>query len=211
MEPEECGTRTADMAGLDRSEPQDRRLKNSENGGSRTADPAFAEPRDLRPSYTDKRKTDKSYMEVCPSVTDRQEEEKSLPTFWMPVSSPLLSLKWHGYLKTPLSGCSTQIASVLGTPRCHKAVCAAGSKNWMSWRCVIRSGSYEAIVSGRFVIPPSIPCLCCSIASQREKAIWRWIPTSTVSGLSKGSDHHVTHQPAKVHYGDFGEGRLYSP
>lgn len=78
MAPENCGTRTADMEGLDLSEPQDRRFKSSENGGSRTAEPAFAEPQILRPSYTDKRKTDTSYMEVSPSVTDRADEEKEL-------------------------------------------------------------------------------------------------------------------------------------
>lgn len=78
MAPENCGTRTADMAGLDLSEPQDRRFRSSENGGSRTAEPALTEPQILRPSYTDKRKTDTSYMEVSPSVTDRADEEKEL-------------------------------------------------------------------------------------------------------------------------------------
>lgn len=69
MEPEECGTRTSDIAALDSPEPQDRRFKNGENSSSRTADAAPAEPQNLRPSYTDKRKNDESYIEVSPSVT----------------------------------------------------------------------------------------------------------------------------------------------
>ena len=76
MEPEKYGTRTADIAAFDCSEPQDRQLKNNGNGGSRTAGPALAEPQDLRPSYIDKRKTDKSYMEVSPSVTEGLDEEE---------------------------------------------------------------------------------------------------------------------------------------
>ena len=76
MEPEECGTRTADIAALDPPEPQDRRFKNGENGGSRTADAAPTEPQDPRPSYTDKRKNDGSYIEVSPSVTEGPDEEE---------------------------------------------------------------------------------------------------------------------------------------
>ena len=53
MEPEECGTRTADIAALDPPEPQD-----------------------LRPSYTDKRKNDESYIEVSPSITEGPDEEE---------------------------------------------------------------------------------------------------------------------------------------
>ena len=76
MEPEECGTRTADIAALDPPEPQDRRFKNGENSSSRTADAAPAEPQNLRPSYTDKRKNDESYIEVSPSVTEGPDEEE---------------------------------------------------------------------------------------------------------------------------------------
>ena len=76
MEPEECGARTADIAALDLPEPQDRRFKNGENSGSRTADAASTELQDLRPSYTDKRKNDGSYIEVSPSVTEGLDEEE---------------------------------------------------------------------------------------------------------------------------------------
>ena len=76
MEPEECGTRTADIAALDPPEQQDRRFKNGETSSSRTADAAPAEPQDPWPSYTDKRKNDGSYIEVSPSVTEGLDEEE---------------------------------------------------------------------------------------------------------------------------------------
>ena len=74
--PQECGTRTADIAALDSPEPQNRRFKNGENSSSRTADAAPTELQNLRPSYTDKRKNDESYIEVSPSVTEGPDEEE---------------------------------------------------------------------------------------------------------------------------------------
>lgn len=71
-----CGESYSDIAALDSPEPQDRRFKNGENSSSRTADAAPAEPQNLRPSYTDKRKNDESYIEVSPSVTEGPDEEE---------------------------------------------------------------------------------------------------------------------------------------
>lgn len=92
MEPEECGTRTSDIAALDSPEPQDRRFKNGENSSSRTADAAPTEPQNLRPSYTDKRKNDESYIEVSPSVTEGLDEEE---------------LMWTSLKSTYICWCST--------------------------------------------------------------------------------------------------------
>lgn len=72
--PGEDDSRTADPAGLDGSEgtmpkqePQDRSFKNSEICGSRTSDPAVAEPQNPLPSYIKKRYIEQSHIEVSQS------------------------------------------------------------------------------------------------------------------------------------------------
>ena len=69
------GSRTADSealgvsgTGMPTQEPQDQRLQNSENGGSRTAETADAEPQDLRSSDIDFRSPDRSHLECSLSV-----------------------------------------------------------------------------------------------------------------------------------------------
>lgn len=88
---EDGGFRTAETEVLDSEpcvvdaqEPQDTSLKNREICGSRTAEFAVAEPRDLRSSKKEKRNIERSQKEVSPSVervgawnaTDRQDEEE---------------------------------------------------------------------------------------------------------------------------------------
>ena len=94
---EERGSRTADLAGLDdvdgpaeepapSQEPQDRRVKNSENGGSRSADLAVAEPRNPPSSNKEKRNKELIQKEVSQSVgtprafgqTDGHDDEEEL-------------------------------------------------------------------------------------------------------------------------------------
>ena len=72
---EDCGSRTADIAGLHHEqeadavqEPQDRRFKNGENGGSRSADLAVAEPQDPPSSKREKKNTEIMQKEVSLSV-----------------------------------------------------------------------------------------------------------------------------------------------
>jgi len=77
--PEESDSRTAESAGLDTvetaeeaalepQEPQNGPFKNRRNGGSRTADLTVAEPQNLRPSYKERRKKEKSDIYVSQSV-----------------------------------------------------------------------------------------------------------------------------------------------
>jgi hypothetical protein len=81
-EAEECGSRTSSFAVLeenaDPQEPQDLRFKSRETGSSRTAETAVQEPRDLRSSKKEIRKTERIQKEVSPSVspggTDDTEE-----------------------------------------------------------------------------------------------------------------------------------------
>ncbi len=88
---EKCGSRTTDFAGLedaedpaDTQETQDRRFKNSQNDGSRTADLAVAEPWNPPSSKKDTREKDWIQKEVSPSVrvtrarTDGPDDEKEL-------------------------------------------------------------------------------------------------------------------------------------
>ena len=73
---EECGSRTADFAGLDDAEEstdtqetQDRRFQNSQNDGSRTADLAVAEPQNPPSSKKEKRKKDLIQKEVSQPIS----------------------------------------------------------------------------------------------------------------------------------------------
>lgn len=71
-----CGSRTAALEVLGGAEPaalpqepQDGGVQNRGNGGLRTVDSEVAELRKPGPSYTEKRKKERSDMEVSPSVT----------------------------------------------------------------------------------------------------------------------------------------------
>ena len=88
---EECGSRSADFAGLDdvegpadTQETQDRHFKNSQNDGSRTADLTVAEPQNPPSSKKDTREKDWIQKEVSPSVratrtqADGSDDEKEL-------------------------------------------------------------------------------------------------------------------------------------
>ena len=86
--------------------PQNRRI-----GGSRTVETAVQEPQMLRLQNRKicgqviliRGRTMRVILKsVHPSRRDRT--EKSLPAFWMPVSSPLLSRRWPAFLKRPSSG-----------------------------------------------------------------------------------------------------------
>ena len=85
MEPEECGSRTAKTAV---QEPQMLRLQNRKICGQ----VILIRGRTMRVIL----------KSVHPSRRDRT--KKSLPAFWMPVSSPLLSRRWPAFLKRPSSG-----------------------------------------------------------------------------------------------------------
>lgn len=71
-EDENCGSRTAESAGLDErgkpQEPQDWRFQNQQNGASRTAKEAPAEPQRMMPSKNERKKSDGSYIDVSQSV-----------------------------------------------------------------------------------------------------------------------------------------------
>ncbi|MBR1658872.1 MAG: replication initiator protein A [Oscillospiraceae bacterium] len=88
---EECGSRTADFAGLDDAEEpadtqetQDRHFKNIQNDGSRTADLTVAEPQNPPSSKKETREKDWIQKEVSPSVratrtqADGPDDEKEL-------------------------------------------------------------------------------------------------------------------------------------
>ena len=85
-EEDQGGSRTADREVLEAveetQEPPIWRFQNGGEGGCRTAQPAAAEPRDLRPSKKEKRKNDLSQKEVSQSVprvtaqTDGQTDEE---------------------------------------------------------------------------------------------------------------------------------------
>lgn len=86
-------------------------LQNRRIGGSRTAKPAVQEPQMLRLQNRKicgqviliRGRTMRVILKsVHPSRRDRT--KKSLPAFWMPVSSPLLSRRWPTFLKRPSSG-----------------------------------------------------------------------------------------------------------
>ena len=77
--PEDGDSRTAESTGLDcmetgteavpePQEAQKRRFQTRQNGGSRTADLAVAEPQNLRPSYKEKRKKEESDIYVSQPV-----------------------------------------------------------------------------------------------------------------------------------------------
>ena len=77
-------SRTADSDGLDgagfpmpEQEPQDLSGKNLQNGASRTAEPAVAEPQNLRPSYNNTRKREKSYIEVSQPIPRGQADDEA--------------------------------------------------------------------------------------------------------------------------------------
>ena len=80
---ENCGSRTADIEGLDSGEdiqePQDTGFKNSENGGSRTADHEVTEPQNPQASKKELNNNKTSYSEVSQSVggmdADRRTDE----------------------------------------------------------------------------------------------------------------------------------------
>lgn len=74
----ECDSRTAGFEVLDEAEPQNLRLKNCKNGGSRTADTEVQEPQNSLPSYIDKSHIEESYMEVSPSVSGGLTDEAEL-------------------------------------------------------------------------------------------------------------------------------------
>ena len=85
--PEDCGSRAAKSEVLDgpdipvpSQEPQDAHFLNHRSCGSRTADPAVAEPQNLRPSYKEKSQKEESDIYVSPSVnpadTNRQADDE---------------------------------------------------------------------------------------------------------------------------------------
>ena len=84
--PEDCGSRAAKSAVLDgpdipapSQEPQDAHFLNHRNCGSRTADPAVAEPQDPRPSYNNTSHKEPSHMEVSQPVSGgRMDDEGEL-------------------------------------------------------------------------------------------------------------------------------------
>ena len=84
--PEDCGSRAAKSEVLDgpdipvpSQEPQDAHFLNHRNCGSRTADPAVAEPQNLRPSYNNTSHKEQSHMEVSQPVSGgRMDDEGEL-------------------------------------------------------------------------------------------------------------------------------------
>lgn len=72
----DCGSRTADIEGLDPQEPQSMRLKNRENGGFITTDIEAPEPQIPVPSYIDKRNKEISQKEVSQSVMENDQDRR---------------------------------------------------------------------------------------------------------------------------------------
>ena len=126
---ESCGSRTADSAFLEAEEPQDTRPRNPEIPAFRTADLDVPEPQDSGASNTDLSQPDIAFSEVSLSAASEDgpaDDEKRSRAFWMLVSFRISSRRWREFLKTPSSGCSTQITCASDRLFCHEAGCGRG-------------------------------------------------------------------------------------